>query len=200
MFEAIGSLVVATAALLGSPGPVPIALAATGGSYGFRQGVPFLIGVLAGLAVAICLGSVGILALFSSYPSSRLIVGVLGALYICYVAIKIATAPIVATGAEDGAVPPTFRDGFILNLLNPKAYAAFVALFSQFLLPLSSNLASTVATAIVAFSIAIVVDVIWLAVGKALTPVFESERFGRGVRVGFALMMVVAVLLAFRSS
>jgi len=189
-----------TAVLLGSPGPVPIALAATGGGYGFRGGIPFLFGVLAGLSVAVCLGSVGILALFSKYPGSRLTVALMGALYICYVAVKIATAPILSAGASDAASPPTFRDGFILNLFNPKAYAAFVALFSQFMLPFSSTLVSAVATAVIAFGIAIVVDVIWLAIGSVLTPLFESVRFGRPVRVGFALIMVAAVLIALFQS
>lgn len=37
MLESIVSLIVATLLLLGSPGPVPLALAATGATYGFRK-------------------------------------------------------------------------------------------------------------------------------------------------------------------
>ena len=93
MFEAFISLIVATTLLLGSPGPVPLALAATGAVFGFRAGLPFLIGILAGLAVAITLGSAGLAALFETAPSSRIFVQAIGAVYIGYVAVKIATAP-----------------------------------------------------------------------------------------------------------
>jgi len=200
VLEAITSLLIATTLLLGSPGPVPLALAASSGAFGVRQSIPFLIGVLSGLAVAISLGSAGILALFAAYPGSRLVVGILGALYICYVAFKIASAPILSAQEKRDGLAPTFRDGFMLNLLNPKAYAAFVALFSKFMLPLSSDLTSAAATALVIFCVAIAVDGVWLALGKVLTPVFESANYGRPIRVGFGLMMVIAVFLAFRST
>lgn len=199
MIEAFVSLVVATTLLLGSPGPVPIALAATGAVFGFRAGIPFLIGILSGLAVAISLGSAGLAVLFESAPLSRIVVQICGASYICYIAFKIATAPILTSRDSTSESLPKFRDGFILNLLNPKAYAAFIALFSQFLLPLSSNFAKTATTAVVVFSVAIVVDTIWLAMGGALRPVFESPKFARPVRAVFGALMVVAVLTMFPS-
>ena len=197
MLEALTSLIVATTLLLGSPGPVPIALAATGAVFGFRRGIPFLIGILTGLSVAITLGSAGIIGLFTAYPDSRNFVGICGAVYICYVAFKIAIGPPLSSSDALDSVP-SFRNGFILNLLNPKAYAAFIALFSQFLLPLSTNFLSTAATAFVAFLIAVAVDVAWLLIGGTLRPVFESPRYARIVRISFGLLMVGATLFAFR--
>ena len=197
MIEALGSLTLATALLLGSPGPVPLALAATGATYGIRRGIAFLVGILTGLAVAITLGSIGIATLFNTFPPSRYLVGVAGALYICYIAIKIATAPILTEQDELEAQAPTFRDGFILNILNPKAYAAFVALFSQFLLPFSTELISTAVTALVAFGVAILVDGAWLILGGVLTPLFRSPLLARPIRVLFGVVMVAAVIFAF---
>ena len=196
MFEAVVSLVLATALLLGSPGPVPIALGATGASYGPRQGVSFLFGILSGLVFAIVFGSLGVAALFSAFPTSRYIVGIAGALYILYLAAKIATATIPAGIDESVGTAPTFRDGFILNLLNPKAYAAFAALFSQFLLPFSSEILSIGITALVAFLVAIIVDSTWLLLGGLLTPIFLSPTLGRPIRIVFGVSMVLAVVLA----
>ncbi len=198
MLEAVGSLVVATMLLLGSPGPATLALAATGAVFGFRGGTPFLIGILSGLAVAIVLGSAGIVALFEAFPASRFFVQICGGLYIGYVALKIATAPVLSTQENLSGSAPLFRDGFILNLLNPKAYAAFLALFSQFLLPFSNDTASTAVTALVAFGIGIVVDVAWLALGGLLRPIFEAPKLARITRVTFGLLMVIAVVVAFR--
>ena len=38
MIEAITTLALTTALLLGSPGPAPLALAGVGASFGFKQG------------------------------------------------------------------------------------------------------------------------------------------------------------------
>ena len=48
MIEALLTIAFTTAILLGSPGPAPIALAATGAAQGFTRGLPFLCGILLG--------------------------------------------------------------------------------------------------------------------------------------------------------
>lgn len=194
MYESLVSLVVATALLLGSPGPAPLALAATGATYGVKKGAPFLVGILCGLAIAIVGASVGIATLFNAFPGVKVTVQVMGALYIVYVAQKIARAPVLNTGVASPEIPPRLIDGFILNLLNPKAYAAFLALFSQFLLPSHSEFSSFLITGIVCFLVAVLVDVAWLVLGSALRPVFETPRSARVMRVSFAVLMVAAVI------
>lgn len=195
MLEAIGSLVLAATLMLGSPGPATIALAATGAVFGIRGGLPFLWGILSGIAVVIVLGAAGVVALFNAYPSSRTAVGLIGAAYICYVAYKIATAPLLPTDRDANALAPSFRDGFILNLLNVKAYAAFLALFSQFALPFSSTFVSTVATAFIAYIVVVIVDATWLVIGRFLTPVFESPTLARPTRILFGLLVVLSLVL-----
>jgi len=82
MFESILLLIVATSLLLGSPGPAPIALAATGATFGIKKGIPFLLGILSGLIVVIIGTTVGIATLFNAFPAVRLTVQIIGALYI----------------------------------------------------------------------------------------------------------------------
>lgn len=187
---------VATALLLGSPGPAPLALAATGATYGARNGIPFLLGILAGLAVALMAVAAGIAALYNSFPGIRLTVQIMGAMYILYLAQKIARAPVLNINDNKSVSAPTFVDGFILNLLNPKAYAAFLAVFSQFLLPLQSQLSSTIYTAVICFLVAVVVDIVWLLSGNFLRQFFETPESARIMHVTFAILMVIAVAFA----
>jgi len=198
MIEAIATLITTTFLLLGSPGPAPLALAATGASHGFRKGVPFLAGILAGLAVAIIGAIAGLATLFASFPGLRLTVQILGSAYICYIAFKIATAPIIDSDAGPKPGAPSFADGFILNLLNPKAYAAFFAIFSGFLLPLTEITLSFLATGIICFLVAVIVDILWLYFGDLVRPLFRKRREARILRTTFAVLMVVAVILALR--
>jgi len=194
LFESFIVLVSTTALLLGSPGPAPLALAATGASFGVKKGIPFLIGILLGLSVAIVGATLGLAALFSQFPSFRVVCQVIGGAYILYVAYKIASAPI--TTSKDADNIPSLKDGFILNLLNPKAYAAFLAIFSQFLLPFPDVYIAHVITGVTCLAVAAVVDTLWLMFGGLLRPIFSKPKQARAIRVVFAVLMVIAVLYA----
>ncbi len=195
MLESFLSLVTATALLLGSPGPAPLALAATGATYGVRKGTPFLLGILLGLSCAIVGATAGLSVLFSSFPNVRFSCQLVGATYIAYIAFKIASAPILTNNASESA--PKFKDGFILNILNPKAYAAFLAIFSQFLLPFTDSMIGYIVTGITCLLVATVVDILWLCFGGILKPVFSHPTQARAIRIVFALLMLGAVIYTF---
>lgn len=192
LLESFIVLITTTVLLLGSPGPAPLALAATGATFGVKRGFPFLAGILSGLSVAIIGATAGLAALFSQFPNFRIVCQLIGAAYILYIAYKIASAPVVTVQGSQAA--PSFRDGFILNLLNPKAYAAFLAIFSQFLLPFTDTHIAYVVTGITCFVVATVVDILWLMFGGALKPVFSKPKQARAIRILFAILMVVAVV------
>ncbi|MBU3003383.1 LysE family translocator [Paraglaciecola arctica] len=194
MLESIIVLITTTALLLGSPGPAPLALAATGATFGVKKGIPFLTGILFGLSVVIIGATAGLAALFSQFPNFRLICQIIGGAYILYIAYKIASAPIVT--AQGAQVAPSFKDGFIFNLLNPKAYAAFLAIFSQFLLPFSDSYIGYIATGLTCLAVATVVDTLWLIFGGILRPVFSKPKQARIIRFIFASLMVIAVIYA----
>ncbi|MFT5572129.1 MAG: threonine/homoserine/homoserine lactone efflux protein [Cryomorphaceae bacterium] len=196
MTEALITLVTVVALLLGSPGPAPLALAAVGASFGVKHGVPFLLGILSGLTVAITATTLGLSALFAVDSSAKTIVQIVGGLYILYVAIKIATAPMITDG-DNHSKAPSFIDGFILNLLNPKAYAAFFAIFSQFLLPIENHTLAFGITALVCMLVATLVDGIWLMLGGVIKPIFKKPLQARLLRVSFAVLMLLAVAWTF---
>ncbi len=195
MTEAFISLIVATTFLLGSPGPATLSLAATGAAVGFRRGIPFLVGILIGLSVAITAAAIGLASLFSRFSELEIAARFAGALYVVYLAFKIASSPILVNSQEGVEKIPKFADGFILNLLNVKAYAVFLAVFSGFLLPFDSVVLAYVATGMVCLSVATTVDIIWLWFGGAIRPLFADPRAARLLRVFFAILMVASVAL-----
>ena len=195
MIEHFIALCGATALLLGSPGPAPLALAATSASFGIRKSLPFLCGILAGLVVVIVLAIAGVATLLANWPTLKFALQICGAAYICFVAIKIATGPI-AVNKTDETKLPSMVDGFVLNILNPKAYAAFLAIFSQFLLPSDELLISYLLTGLVCMFVAVIVDSGWVVLGRSLRSLFSHSRYARFIRVLFGLMMVCAVGIA----
>jgi threonine/homoserine/homoserine lactone efflux protein len=171
-----------------------LSLAAVGATFGVRGGVPYLIGILLGLFCAMMGAVFGIAAVFTQWPQAERIVQLLGASYLMYVAYRIATAPVLADGDFEQSKAPGLRDGFVLNLLNPKAYAAFFVLFSQFLLPLEELSTQYLATSLIVFAVAVIVDSIWLAIGSGIRSIFANPKSARATRILFALSIVFATL------
>jgi threonine/homoserine/homoserine lactone efflux protein len=198
MIEAIITLTVASGILLGSPGPATLSLAAVGATFGVRVGTPYLAGILMGLFCAMMGAVFGIAAIFTQWPHAEKIVQLLGASYLMYVAYRIATAPVLGDSDFAKHKAPGLRDGFVLNLLNPKAYAAFFVLFSQFLLPLKELSTQYMATSLIVFSVAVIVDSIWLAIGSGIRSIFANPRSARATRILFALSIVFATLWTLR--
>ncbi len=194
MTEAIFALVVASGLLLGSPGPATLSLAAVGGSWGVSRGLPYLAGLLLGLLCAMAGAVFGVAAVFVQWPQIRWLVQLLGAAYLVYIAVRIATAPVLAAGASAQRPVPSLRDGLILNLLNPKAYAAFFVLFSQFLLPFENLRIGYVVTACIVFAAGVAVDTAWLAIGSTIRPIFTHPHSARATRVIFGLAIVAATI------
>lgn len=199
MIEGLGSLTVSTVLLLGSPGPATLTLAAVGATSGIRGGLPFLVGILLGLVVCIVTAAFGIAFVFESYPGAVVTVQLLGAVYLLWIAYKIGSAPVLGEKSEASSSRPAVKDGFVLNLLNPKAYAAFAALFSQFLIPTKSSALSFVVTGVACFGLVVIIDFLWLAAGTAIRSLFSHERYNRPVRVAFAILIIIATAIALGS-
>ena len=175
-----------------------MSLAAVGASVGFTNGIPYLAGILAGLVCAMGGAVLGVAAIFVQWPQARLVVQIVGAIYLAYVSYKIAFAPINTSGSSETDKLPNFRDGLILNVLNPKLYAGFFVLFSQFLLPIDAALLQYLATGGVMLLIAIAVDAIWLAAGSSIQAVFAHPRFARPIRILFGASIIIATIWALR--
>lgn len=192
MLSDILVLCVTVLALLGSPGPAPLALAGVGAAFGPRRGAPFLLGILAGIAVAMTLTALGASALLSATPPLRITAQVLALGYILYVAWRVSGA--AAYSPEAAQTAPSFLDGFILNLLNPKVYAAFAAIFAAFAVDHSSRAVSVGVTALVSYILVIGIDAAWLFAGAALRPLASDPVRGRWLRYSFAALMVAAAV------
>lgn len=193
MIEALLTIAMTTAILLGSPGPAPIALAATGAAQGFKRGLPFLCGILTGLLIAVMFAAAGVATLLVEQPQISKMLKWAAAAYLVYVAYKIASNKSALDSTAQSL--PRFKDGFLLNLLNPKAYAACIAIFASTTVPASSHFTATLLAASVCYSVAVLVDVCWLALGGVIFNTITSTKVLSAIRLAFALSLVALVVL-----
>src|SRR5438132_11857984 len=64
-----GSLVVTSAAIMGSPGPATISLTAAGSAYGVRRSFAYLAGIIVGTTIVLVAVATGITATLLAVPA-----------------------------------------------------------------------------------------------------------------------------------
>jgi len=186
---------IAGLALVGSPGPATLSLAAAGAAFGARRGLGYMAGILAGMIVVMGITATGVTGLLLALPGATPVLIAAAAAYFAYLAWRIATAPPLADGAEPRR-RPSFGSGAFLSLVNPKGYAAMAALFSGFVLVRGRAEVDAAAKAILLLAMMIAVNAAWLSGGAALTRLFRNPDSNRAINVTFAVLLVVSVAAA----
>lgn len=193
--DPLTGLIFASLALMGSPGPATISLAATGAAYGFTRGVPYLLGICAGTTGVLLTVALGITGLVLALPGATNVLIILAALYILYLAYKIATAPPLSAQTGSGSAPRLWN-GLALALANPKAYAAIGAVFSGFTLVNDQPASDAIFKVMVLTGMIILINSVWLAVGASLAKAFRSPTASRIINLCFAALLVISVIVS----
>ncbi len=194
IFQATFTFSIAAIALLASPGPATLALAASGAAYGMRRSILFFAGITVGLIIALALVSTGLYIFIHSFPLLGVALTGISILYILYLAYSIATAPPIDD--EQTATSPGLSAGFVLGVANIKAYAAFVALLGSFTLGITPTW-EPFTKASICLAVCVVFDFLWLFVGSKLRKLFVHRTWSRILNVSFAALMVVTIAWSF---
>ena len=133
----LGLFVSAALALLLVPGPAVLYLVGRSIEHGRRAGLLSVLGIQAATLVHVAAASLGLSALLASSALAFSLVKFAGAAYLIWLGVQKLfgrAAPVAA--AEEAREAPRhlrlMRDGFIVNLLNPKTAIFFLAFLPQF--------------------------------------------------------------------
>lgn len=190
--DSLAAIFIAGLAMFGSPGPAVVSIAATGAAFGFRAGLGYLAGIIAGTLIDAVIVLSGIAGVIFVIPAAEPVIIALASLYILYLAYRIATAPPVDIDTPDRHAP-RFINGLALALANPKAYAGIGAVFSGHMLVPGDFTLDVVAKVAALFVIIAITDPIWLVLGASLSRVFAEPRLSRLVNIAMALALLIAV-------
>jgi threonine/homoserine/homoserine lactone efflux protein len=189
------TLILASVVVMGSPGPSTISVTAVGAAYGFRRSLNYMCGLILGTTAVLCAVALGVVAILLSIPHGAPVLITISAVYILYLAFKIATAPPL-TSQHHHVAAPAFAGGFLLAIANPKAYLAIAAVFagtSSF--SDDHALDAVVKTAVLTVMI-VIIHVCWLLAGASLSRVLHDPTSSRIVNVSLAAGLVIATFFA----
>lgn len=128
-----------SALLLVVPGPTVILVMTRALSNGVMAALPLVLGTALGSIVAASLAMMGAGALLAASATAFMVLKLAGAAWLIWMGLKlIRSAPRPLTsGPERGSYPcgHALRDGFLVQVTNPKAILFFVAFVPQFIQP-----------------------------------------------------------------
>ena len=190
------SYIAACLFLLITPGPGVLTTAGAGAAFGFRGGLAYALGVVAGSPHRHggCCQRTG-----SDHPGLSA-----GSHRSAWVFRGLSVVPRVAD-RDFGHPDCNHRrrtsalglfNGIALSVINPKAYAVMTTLFSGFAFYPPSTLIEGVIKAVVFTSISVPVHLAWLGAGATIRRLALGARLTRAVNIAMAVAMLAVVALA----
>lgn len=136
-YNVLISFVLATAALAFSPGPDNIFVIIQSAAYGRKSGMVVVAGLMSGCLIHTSLVAFGLSAFIKANEELYWILKVFGAAYMLFLAFKVykskSTTTTVSTELNQKDFVELFKQGFIMNVLNPKVSIFFLAFFPAFI-------------------------------------------------------------------
>ncbi|MFK8029624.1 MAG: LysE family translocator [Gammaproteobacteria bacterium] len=112
-----------------TPGPNNLMLMASGANFGLKRTLPHMLGVALGFVFMLLVVGAGLISVFARFPIIYTLMKIISALFLLYLAWKIATAaPVEATAAK--GKPFTFLQAALFQWVNPKAWAMALSAIS----------------------------------------------------------------------
>ena len=180
--------------LLITPGPGVLSLAGVGAAFGWRQGISYLSGLFIGNNL-VCIAVIsGLATVILANPSIRMILLVVSAAYLGYLAFRIAFS---GTKIAFIYMPkPGFITGTTIQLINPKAYAVHITLFSGFAFYPIDFFIETVIKLLIANLTWILIHFLWLYLGVKINQLELPEKTQRIINVFMAICLLAVVGLS----
>jgi threonine/homoserine/homoserine lactone efflux protein len=136
-FEILSAFILATSALAISPGPDNIFVLTQSIANGTKYGLSTTAGLISGCIVHTTLLAFGVSALIKENNQVFFIIKLFGAIYLFFLAYKVyrTKSHIMIDNAEipKKSLSQLYRQGFTMNVLNPKVTIFFLAFFPGFL-------------------------------------------------------------------
>lgn len=181
--------------LIITPGPGVLSLAGVGSAYGYRPAARYVAGLWAGTNMVASAVVSGVAAAVLADQRIRLALLVAAGAYLLYLAFRIAFAGTRIAFISPRRAP-SFWNGVLLQVVNPKAYAVNTAFFSGFAFWPSSLATETLLKFLILNAIWIPIHLAWLTAGVAVRRLELAPRTQFVINLVMAALMLAVVALA----
>ena len=184
--------------LIITPGPGVLSLAGVGAAFGWRTGTSYLFGLFIGNNLVCFAVITGLATVMLANPVIRSVMLIASATYLGYLALKIAFAGSKIAFIETSK--PGVVTGTALQIINPKAYAVHITLFSGFSFFPNSFLIETLFKLLIANIIWIFLHFLWLFFGVKIHTLELASPMQRRINLLMAISLIFVVGLSIWST
>lgn len=173
------SFAVASVALLVIPGPAVIYIVNRSVADGRQIGLAAVVGLELGTFMHVLAATVGLSAILATSENAFNVVKYLGASYLILIGLRTLTRKpeAISTSASSMTQSQAFRQGFIINTLNPKIALFFLSFLPQFIDPnISSNAQQSLILGSVFVLCGFVIDGIYALTASSLREVLVKGK------------------------
>ena len=176
-----------------TPGPNNIMVTASGVNFGFLRTMPHMLGVEVGFLILLAACGAGLGALFTALPAAQTVLKVAGALYMLWLAWKVANAADPSDGDPAATQPMTFLQAVAFQWVNPKAVVIAMAVIAIYLRP--GHAPTDFAIVFAVFAVATILALFtWTGFGVALRRVLHEPRRARVFNIVMAVLLVASIV------
>ena len=174
-----------------TPGPNNVMLTSSGATFGYRRSLPHMLGITLGAALMVLCVGLGLGAVFERAPVLYTALKYLGALYLLYLAWRIARSGQVERGVAR-VRPLTFLEAAAFQWVNPKAWIMSVGIVAAYT-PQHGFLVNLFIAAGVLMLVNFPAISVWTLFGSALARVLRSPAAIARFNLLMAVLLVASL-------
>jgi cysteine/O-acetylserine efflux protein len=173
-----------------TPGPNNITSSSLGMRFGYRGALRFIEGVVTGFFCMMLTSGLVTELLVSAYGRIAIVLKIAGVAYLLWIAWTV-IRPENHRHTASAATGTRYRDGFLLQLVNPKVILFALSMYATLLAPLTASWLAVVVSAAVLAVLAFCSTSMWALLGAGI------QRFIANPRVRFVYSLVLVGLLLY---
>jgi len=181
-----------------TPGPNNMMLLASGVNFGFAASLRHLVGISSGFLVMLVAVGLGLGQVFLAYPLAHELMKWAGALYMIYLAWRIAHSSRPDSGEANGANhrPMGFWSAAAFQWVNPKAWVMAVGYFSTYV-PAGGGVAYVALASLLFAGINLPTCGLWALMGQHLRRFLTDDAHRKVFNWAMAGLLLASIIPAF---
>lgn len=178
-----------------TPGPNNIMLMSSGLTFGYKNTVPHMIGVILGFSLMVILVGLGIGIVFEQFSIVLSLLKIIGIIYLIWMSYKIATNTNRYEIDENGASKPfSFFQAAIFQWVNPKAWIVLITAVSIFTTANDNSLVPIFIIAFLYFLAGIVACNLWTLGGVMLKKLLRNNYAIKTFNISMAVLLILSII------
>lgn len=178
-----------------TPGPTNIILLSSVLNFGYKKTLPFMIANIISYPIMMSVTAFGFGIFLIQHPTFMLILKIIGIIYLCYMAWKIASNTSSYESEKDiKSKPFTFIQGLVYPFLNPKAWIVYTSIISIYVTSIDNSSFQIGIIVLFIFISMIITTYLWSFGGIALKKLLKNDKFLKKLNICMAILLLLSIL------